>query len=296
MPRKLRPQLDANTSPYLRRRALRLRPESADGAGSCARAVRRGPWCAPREEAGATRKQEHSAVQAPAVRRRAGRSCRVLFDRPAHRRRRDRDPRPDATLVHGVELDCIAALIPLVARSFVHVTLIIFDTDNERQARAAYDVARRPVKELNRNEVRDAGERCSVGDGRPVRGTLLRATAGPSAERCCGRRQARPRNAVAASHASPGDTVQPVRGPAREPGHAAGREHCDPADEGYGAFGGDPELIGGRRRVSGAMVNEAVGNAWGATGGDPCSPSYVGLTTWQIMWYYGGWRIVPGLV
>jgi len=106
------------------------------------------------------------------------------------------------------------------------------------------------------------------------------ATAGPSEERCCGRRQARPRNAVA------GDG-RPVRGTLLRH-HTRLREiRCSlcegllespamPLDESIAIlrtmdtvqFGGDPELIGGRRRVSGAMVNEAVGNAWGATGGD----------------------------
>jgi 4-cresol dehydrogenase (hydroxylating) len=53
-------------------------------------------------------------------------------------------------LVHEAGLDYIAALIPLTARSFVHVTLIIFDTKNEQQARAAYDVARRLVIEAGK--------------------------------------------------------------------------------------------------------------------------------------------------
>jgi hypothetical protein len=35
----------------------------------------------------------------------------------------------------------MAALIPTNGRSFVHVTLIIFDTQNEQQARGAYDTA-----------------------------------------------------------------------------------------------------------------------------------------------------------
>jgi 4-cresol dehydrogenase (hydroxylating) len=53
-------------------------------------------------------------------------------------------------LVEEAGLDYIAAIIPLSARSFVHVTLIIFDTKNEPQARAAYDVARRLVIEAGK--------------------------------------------------------------------------------------------------------------------------------------------------
>ena len=53
-------------------------------------------------------------------------------------------------MVQGAGLDYIAALIPLTARSFVHVTLIIFDTANESQARAAYDVCRRLVAEAGK--------------------------------------------------------------------------------------------------------------------------------------------------
>jgi 4-cresol dehydrogenase (hydroxylating) len=44
-------------------------------------------------------------------------------------------------------LDYMAALIPTNARSFVHVTLIIFDTQNEAQARGAYDTCKLLVRE-----------------------------------------------------------------------------------------------------------------------------------------------------
>jgi 4-cresol dehydrogenase (hydroxylating) len=50
-------------------------------------------------------------------------------------------------MVQEAGLDYIAALIPINARSFVHVTLIIFDTKDEAQARAAYDVAKRLVRD-----------------------------------------------------------------------------------------------------------------------------------------------------
>jgi 4-cresol dehydrogenase (hydroxylating) flavoprotein subunit len=50
-------------------------------------------------------------------------------------------------MVNGAGLDYIVAMIPVNARSFVHVTLIIFDTKNEVQCRAAYDVAKRLVRD-----------------------------------------------------------------------------------------------------------------------------------------------------
>jgi 4-cresol dehydrogenase (hydroxylating) flavoprotein subunit len=45
------------------------------------------------------------------------------------------------------QLDYMAALIPTNGRSFVHVTLIIFDTQNEAQARGAYDTCKLLVRE-----------------------------------------------------------------------------------------------------------------------------------------------------
>ncbi len=48
-------------------------------------------------------------------------------------------------MVEEAGLDYIAAWIPLSARSIVHVTLIIFNTEDEAQTRAAYDVSRRLV-------------------------------------------------------------------------------------------------------------------------------------------------------
>jgi len=50
-------------------------------------------------------------------------------------------------MIHEAGLDYIAAMLPINARSFAHITLIIFDTKNEPQARAAYDVARRLVRD-----------------------------------------------------------------------------------------------------------------------------------------------------
>ncbi len=38
-------------------------------------------------------------------------------------------------------------LIPINARSFIHVAMVIFDTKQEAQVRAAYDVARRLVRD-----------------------------------------------------------------------------------------------------------------------------------------------------
>ncbi|MEA2379574.1 MAG: 4-cresol dehydrogenase (hydroxylating) flavoprotein subunit [Thermoleophilaceae bacterium] len=50
-------------------------------------------------------------------------------------------------MIESAGLDYMAALIPINARSFIHVTLIIFDTKNEEQTRAAYDVAKRLVRD-----------------------------------------------------------------------------------------------------------------------------------------------------
>jgi 4-cresol dehydrogenase (hydroxylating) len=50
-------------------------------------------------------------------------------------------------MIEEAGLDYIAALLCVNARSFAHITLIIFDTKNEPQARAAYDVAKRLVRD-----------------------------------------------------------------------------------------------------------------------------------------------------
>jgi 4-cresol dehydrogenase (hydroxylating) flavoprotein subunit len=51
-------------------------------------------------------------------------------------------------LVEGkAGLDYIAALIPINARSFIHITLVIFDTKNEGQTRRAYDTSKLLVRE-----------------------------------------------------------------------------------------------------------------------------------------------------
>ncbi len=50
-------------------------------------------------------------------------------------------------MIEEAGLDYIVGMLPINARSFAHITMIIFDTKNERQARAAYDVARRLVRD-----------------------------------------------------------------------------------------------------------------------------------------------------
>jgi 4-cresol dehydrogenase (hydroxylating) flavoprotein subunit len=50
-------------------------------------------------------------------------------------------------MVEEAGLDYIAALLPVSARSFAHITMVIFDTKNEQQTRSAYDVAKRLVKD-----------------------------------------------------------------------------------------------------------------------------------------------------
>jgi 4-cresol dehydrogenase (hydroxylating) len=53
-------------------------------------------------------------------------------------------------LRRGIEcagLDYMAALLLVNARSFIHITMVIFDTKDEAQARGAYDVSKRLVVE-----------------------------------------------------------------------------------------------------------------------------------------------------
>ncbi len=50
-------------------------------------------------------------------------------------------------MVQEAGLDYIAGLLPVNARSFVHITMVIFDTQDLDQTRAAYDVSRRLVVE-----------------------------------------------------------------------------------------------------------------------------------------------------
>ncbi len=48
-------------------------------------------------------------------------------------------------MIEEAGLDYIAAMLPVSARSFAHITMVIFDTKNEEQTRSAYTVARRLV-------------------------------------------------------------------------------------------------------------------------------------------------------
>jgi 4-cresol dehydrogenase (hydroxylating) flavoprotein subunit len=50
-------------------------------------------------------------------------------------------------MIEEAGLDYMAGLIPINARSFIHVAMVIFDTKQEAQARAAYDVAKRLVRD-----------------------------------------------------------------------------------------------------------------------------------------------------
>jgi 4-cresol dehydrogenase (hydroxylating) flavoprotein subunit len=50
-------------------------------------------------------------------------------------------------MIEEAGLDYMAGLIPINARSFIHVAMVIFDTKDEAQARAAYDVAKRLVRD-----------------------------------------------------------------------------------------------------------------------------------------------------
>jgi 4-cresol dehydrogenase (hydroxylating) len=48
-------------------------------------------------------------------------------------------------MVEGAGLDYIVGMLPINARSFAHITMVIFDTKNEAQARSAYEVSRQLV-------------------------------------------------------------------------------------------------------------------------------------------------------
>jgi len=47
--------------------------------------------------------------------------------------------------VHGAGMDYLAGLLPINARSLVHITMLMFDTENEEQTAAAYALAKRLV-------------------------------------------------------------------------------------------------------------------------------------------------------
>ena len=44
-------------------------------------------------------------------------------------------------------LDYLGAMLAINARSFVHITMVIFDTKNEAQARSAYEVSSQLVRD-----------------------------------------------------------------------------------------------------------------------------------------------------
>jgi 4-cresol dehydrogenase (hydroxylating) len=48
-------------------------------------------------------------------------------------------------MIEEAGLDYIAAMLPVSARSFAHITMVIFDTKNEEQTSSAYTVAKRLV-------------------------------------------------------------------------------------------------------------------------------------------------------
>jgi 4-cresol dehydrogenase (hydroxylating) flavoprotein subunit len=50
-------------------------------------------------------------------------------------------------MIEEAGLDYMGALIPINPRSFINVAMVIFDTKQEAQARAAYDVAKRLVRD-----------------------------------------------------------------------------------------------------------------------------------------------------
>ncbi|HZL54491.1 MAG TPA: FAD-binding oxidoreductase [Solirubrobacteraceae bacterium] len=53
-------------------------------------------------------------------------------------------------MVQGAGLDYIVGMLPINARSFAHITMVIFDTKDEAQARSAYEVSKRLVVEAGK--------------------------------------------------------------------------------------------------------------------------------------------------
>ena len=49
--------------------------------------------------------------------------------------------------VHAAGMDYLAGLLPINARSLIHITMLMFDTDDERQTAGAYELARTLVVE-----------------------------------------------------------------------------------------------------------------------------------------------------
>jgi 4-cresol dehydrogenase (hydroxylating) len=49
--------------------------------------------------------------------------------------------------VHGAGMDYLAGLLPINARSVIHITMLMFDTEDERGTAAAYELAKRLVVE-----------------------------------------------------------------------------------------------------------------------------------------------------
>jgi 4-cresol dehydrogenase (hydroxylating) len=49
--------------------------------------------------------------------------------------------------VNAAGLDYIVGILPVSARSFAHITMVIFDTKNEAQVKSAYDVSRTLVRD-----------------------------------------------------------------------------------------------------------------------------------------------------
>ena len=84
------------------------------------------------------------------VRRRGGRRARRLLAGRADDRARTRWRVRDLMrgLIEGkANLDYLGAMLAINARSFIHVTMVMFDTANEPQVRGAYDTCKLLVRE-----------------------------------------------------------------------------------------------------------------------------------------------------
>src|SRR5581483_11730069 len=118
------------------------------GPGREARAGSDGRAPAPVRPGPGGRPQPRHRPDDGVVRGRGGRPHRLLAGRAADRR----DAVEMRDVIRGLvereaRLDYAAALIPTNARSFVHVTMVIFDTKDEAQTKRAYDTAKLLVRE-----------------------------------------------------------------------------------------------------------------------------------------------------
>ena len=102
-----------------------------------------------RTRTSASRRRPESRAQPDdrLVRRRGGRAHRLLARRAAHRAGRGRASRPDPRARRARGEARLRGSPHPHERSFIHVTMVIFDTKSEAEARRAYETSRLLVRE-----------------------------------------------------------------------------------------------------------------------------------------------------